>query len=101
MIKHLIRCFLCCILTSGLVACFGSDRQPTAQAVPTDGYGIYDGCHASDAACLDHLQVFADGGFKLVLNYNVLTASSAAQIVTYADSAQVLGLKIIWAINDP
>lgn len=101
--KHLLRCVLCFALTSGLVACFGSDRAPAVDSYtkPADGFGIYEGCHAADQACVNHLKVFADGGFKLVLNYNALTASTADQVTAYADAAQKAGLKIIWAVNDP
>lgn len=60
--------------------------------------GMYDSCLITEAECVQHLEVLAERGFKLILNYGQLYASSAAQIA-YADRAQALGMQIIWSIN--
>lgn len=66
---------------------------------PSDGQGVYEECRLSDYACLDRLKHIADGGFKLVLNYNSLVGSNAQQLLAYADQAQAVGVKIIWAMH--
>ena len=68
---------------------------------PTDGYGVYESCEPSRGHfCLDRLQQIANGGFKLVLNYDSV-AGSAAQLLAYANQAEAVGVKLIWAINAP
>jgi hypothetical protein len=60
--------------------------------------GLYDSCLIQEEACASHLDVLAEHGFKLILNYGQLYGNSAAQIA-YADRADALGMQIIWSIN--
>ena len=78
------------------------DPQTTKIFLPPEGQGIYEACAPliSESACLDRLNRIAAGGFKLVLNYDVLYGT-AKQEITYASRAQALGMKVIWAINNP
>ncbi len=81
----------------------GSTATPTVTGganAPSDGQGVYESCLPGDAACLAHLNIMASKGFKLVLNYSQLWASDTQEIA-YADRAQALGMKVIWAMNDP
>lgn len=86
---------------------FLAKQQQTRQYVeassiilPPDGQGLYDACLPSDATCLSHLDQMASAGFKLVVNYSQLYASDNDQIA-YANHAASLGMKVIWAMNDP
>lgn len=90
-----------------LQACSTSEQpnQATKSSVnssaPLDGYGLYESCTPERGSfCLDRLKQMATGGFKLVLNYDQL-AGDAEEQLAYAQQANVLGMKIIWAINDP
>jgi hypothetical protein len=56
--------------------------------------GLYDSCLIQEEACASHLDVLAEHGFKLILNYGQLYGNSAAQIA-YADRADALGMQII------
>jgi len=67
--------------------------------LPSDGQGIYESCVVSEPNCVNHLNTFATGGFKLVMNYAQMYASASAQL-NYAQRAQSLGIKIIWSMND-
>lgn len=60
--------------------------------------GLYDSCWIEEEECVDHLEVMAKHGFKLVLNYGQMYGSPEAQL-KYADRAQELGIQIIWSIN--
>src|SRR5690348_4623583 len=75
-----------------------SNQILTGSLKPTDGYGIYDDCMPGNPECLSHLKIFAQGGFKLVLNYGSLQGS-ASQVITYADQAHASGLKVIWGLQ--
>jgi hypothetical protein len=59
--------------------------------------GLYDSCVPSYADCLNHLNVLAEKGFKLIVNYGQLYGDAKSQLA-YADRAQSLGMKVIWAI---
>ncbi len=66
-----------------------------------EGQGVIDNCSmAEDPHCTDRLRAMAAAGFTLVVNYNQLNATSGQELA-YAEVAQQLGMKIIWAINDP
>lgn len=77
---------------------------PTPQIASSlpDGQGVYEGCapYNGETACLNRLQQIAGGGFGLVMNYDALYATQA-QILTYANKAHSLGMKIIWSMNAP
>jgi hypothetical protein len=64
-----------------------------------DGQGLYDDCLPGTSDCLNHLQHMASAGFKLVVNYDQFYGTATDELA-YADRAQALGMKIIWAMND-
>lgn len=93
---------------------------PPAQVLPTDSHptlveptstatavslepislppqGLYDSCVPYDADCMNHLDILAEKGFTLILNYGQLYGTTASQIA-YADRAQSLGMKVIWSL---
>lgn len=75
--------------------------RPVRHVYPTDGYGLYTSCPPSDnERCFEQLQQIAQAGFKLVVNYSQLSGT-INQLLTYAQEAQALGLKIIWSFADP
>ncbi len=59
--------------------------------------GLYDSCVPSYPDCLNHLNVLAEKGFKLIVNYGQLYGDAKSQIA-YADRAHSLGMQVIWAI---
>jgi hypothetical protein len=68
--------------------------------VPPDGIGFYEGC-APDLGqvCLDRLKTMAAAGFTIVLNYSQ-NSGTAAQEITYLNTAHALGMKVIWAMSN-
>ncbi|HSL42303.1 MAG TPA: hypothetical protein VK897_02650 [Anaerolineales bacterium] len=79
-----------------------SDKTPTPepikyQELTLPPQGLYDSCIPSDAECIDHLDVLAEKGFTLIVNYGQLYGDAESQIA-YADRAFSLGMKVIWAI---
>lgn len=69
--------------------------------VPTDGYGVYEAWHPGDTANANaRLDQIAAGGFKLVMNYTLIS-DHAADMVAYINHAASKGLKIIVALHDP
>ena len=70
------------------------------QQLPTDGQGLYEGISPWNsptyAARLAHM---AAGGFKLVLNYNLLY-TTGANIATYIDAAAAWGMRVIVTLNE-
>lgn len=99
------------MLIFSLPACSTSEQahrsvkaSPTPHSTPHSALppqGVYESCAPSEgASCLDHLQHIAQGGFRLVLNYNQLDGS-ADQQRAYAAEAKSLGIKIIWGMSDP
>jgi len=76
-------------------------QQVTSLSMPSDGQGLYESCPLHwGTSCLNRLKQIASGGFKLVLNYDQM-AGSAAQEIAYLDQAQALGMKVIFAMNNP
>jgi len=76
-------------------------HQVTSLSMPSDGQGLYESCPLHwGTSCLNRLKQIASGGFKLVLNYDQM-AGSAAQQIAYFDQAQALGMKVIFAMNNP
>jgi hypothetical protein len=66
-----------------------------------EGQGLFESCNLLvDTQCIDRLKQMAAAGFKLVLNYDQLEATSGQEI-EYAEQAHLLGMKVIWAMNDP
>ena len=63
--------------------------------------GLYESCSPSRGdLCLDRLKQMAATGFKLVINYDQFSGT-VQQEIAYAKQAQALGMKVIWAMNDP
>lgn len=63
--------------------------------------GLYESCAPMDGnICLQRLETMAAAGFTLVVNYDQLY-STAQQELAYAQKAHSLGMKVIWAMNDP
>src|SRR5437764_7781706 len=78
-----------------------SSKPQVSSSIPPDGYGLYESCLPRRGSfCLDRLKQMAAGGFKLVLNYDQLVGSAKEQLA-YAKQASALGMKIIWAMNNP
>lgn len=76
------------------------DKQQVADLPQlADGQGLYDDCVPGTSDCLNHLQQMASAGFKLVVNYDQFYGTAKDELA-YADKAQALGMKIIWAMND-
>jgi hypothetical protein len=68
---------------------------------PPDGQGLYEECRVSDrATCANELKQMAAGGFTVVLNYDS-NLGSASDLLAFADAADALGMKVIWALSDP
>jgi len=91
---------LCVLLPA---ACFliGEGQQRRSDALPAGSQGLYEYCApVTGIRCLDRLKQMAAAGFKLVLNYAQLYGTANEELV-YAEQAQELGLKVIWAMNNP
>ncbi len=76
--------------------------EPTLPPAPIESLppqGLYDSCAPSDADCLTHLDTLASAGFKLVINYGVF-GYDVADIMSYADYANAVGMKVIWDVRD-
>jgi hypothetical protein len=70
-------------------------------SVPSDGQGVYEYCAPfRGQTCFDRLQQIAAGGFRLVMNYEQMKGD-ATQEILYANQAQSVGIKIIWALDNP
>ena len=70
------------------------NKPPTITLPPQ---GLYDSCVPSYEDCLNHLNVLAEKGFKLIVNYGQLYGDVKSQIA-YADRAHSLGMQVIWSI---
>ncbi len=91
------------LLLITLISCdtTGQKAGPRISGItlPPDGQGVYDSCVVDDPDCVNHLNIFAAGGFKLVMNYAQMYASASDQL-SYAQEAHAHGIKIIWSMND-
>jgi hypothetical protein len=89
----------CALLVLLTLAAFA---RPAAAAIPTElpPQGLYESCGPAERgqACADRLAHMRSGGFTLVLNYRQWWATEA-DIRHYADTAQRLGMKIIWPFD--
>jgi hypothetical protein len=85
------------IATASLVVC----AAPALAAPTLPPQGLYDACApaSSPAACSQHLQAIGQAGFQVVLNYSAWSASPR-QLLDYANTAQSLGMKVIWPLDD-
>jgi hypothetical protein len=71
-----------------------------AQLLPTDGFGIYEATLAGTPGTYQpRLQAIAAGGFKLVMNYNLLYAH-IADIIGYINYANSIGLMVMVYLAD-
>jgi hypothetical protein len=63
--------------------------------------GLYEGCPPSAGdACAARLAAIAAAGFRYVLNYSAWYGSPA-EALRYADTAAMVGLRLIWPLNHP
>ena len=96
----LSRTFAACALLV-LLALAGFPR-PAAAATPNElpPQGLYEFCGPAENGppCVDRLAHMRSGGFTLVLNYRVWWATEAG-LRAYADTANRLGMKIIWPFD--
>lgn len=97
------------IISMSLVMSLGLLTRPhiagqydTSISLPSDGIGIYESCALDSMlqSCTQRLQTIAQAGFKVVINYDQLAATSP-EITVYLDKANEVGIKIIFAISDP
>ena len=76
--------------------------RPAAAAIPSQlpPQGLYEACGPSENGppCADRLTHMRSGGFTLVLNYRQWWATEAA-LRDYAQTADRLGMKIIWPFD--
>jgi hypothetical protein len=112
LVKRLVPITICLvsliiISSSVLTRCSPADTQDQSSqrkvniSPPPDGYGLYESCAPKQgSSCLDRLKQMAMGGFKLVVNYDQFVGSAEDQL-TYAQQADALGMKVIWAMNNP
>ncbi|GAC1651117.1 MAG: hypothetical protein NVS4B12_21610 [Ktedonobacteraceae bacterium] len=70
------------------------------QSVPTQGFGMYEGCAPRNTVCSDHLVTMQMGGFTYVVNYAFFKGTPEA-IHTYADRAANLRMHLIISFADP
>jgi hypothetical protein len=92
--------FLGILVLTLLLAVFFFQQQAAGPTLTLDGQGVYESCSPSKGqVCWDRLKTIAQGGFRLVLNYNTL-AGSDQDITAYADHAQAVGVKLIWSLKD-
>lgn len=76
-------------------------QHASANYLPPDGFGVYDNCAVWASWCFTNLDTFAQGGFKLVLNYGAFNGSTTLKNLTdYATKAQQNNMKIIWSLKD-
>lgn len=70
-------------------------------AVPTDGFGLYEGVNTSlgQSTWGPRLDAIAAGGFKLVMNY-ALSKGHIADVIAYINYAQSVGVKVIVSLED-
>jgi hypothetical protein len=78
-----------------------TNARTTRLATPFDGQGLYESCRldTTEQQCLHRLTQIAAGGFTLVLNYDVLSAS-ADQLIAYLNQANLLHMRVILALNN-
>ncbi len=68
---------------------------------PLPPQGLYESCVPRDYPhCYDRLTQMAKAGFSLVINYDQ-PYFTAGEDLAYAARAHALGMKIIWAMDDP
>lgn len=91
------RVALC--LLAATVCLFAALPTGASAASTLPPEGIFEHCQLDTqmSTCLERLKTIHDGGFQVV----VLNAYSASlsSLQTYADSAQSLGMKVMWAIS--
>ncbi|GAC1651192.1 MAG: hypothetical protein NVS4B12_21760 [Ktedonobacteraceae bacterium] len=77
-----------------------TDRQRMKRQQPTDGYGLYEAISPWNASTYTAwLAQMVVGGFKLVMNYNLLY-TTGAQLVVYINTATACGMWVIVALYE-
>lgn len=63
--------------------------------------GLYENCMPATQAgnCIQRLKAMGRAGFRLVLNYSQWSATPR-ELLAYARTAQSLGMKVIWPLDD-
>jgi hypothetical protein len=75
-------------------------QQNPSASVPTDGFAIYESCGTS-RACFGRIDTIAAAGFKEVIDYALWAGNPSMQdLLSYADHATRVGIKIIWNFKD-
>ena len=79
----------------------GDGRANAAPRPALPPQGIYEYCAPLKGPhrCLARLRRIAEGGFRVVVNYEQLH-STRAQLLTYARTAKRLGVKIVWPLKE-
>src|SRR4051812_38469040 len=83
-----------------VTACAAAPASSSAALPPQ---GVYEACHPGTGQpndCVGRLQRVGGAGFGLVLNYWMLSQSTPAQILAYANAASAAGVKLIWPLNE-
>ena len=70
-----------------------------AAALPPQGLYEYCAPQKGSQKCLARLRRIADGGFRVVVNYEQLH-STRAQLLAYARTADRLGVKVVWPLKE-
>src|SRR5262245_27540649 len=71
-------------------------QQAPSASIPADGFAIYESCGTS-RGCFGRLETIAAAGFKEVIDYSLWDGNPSMQdLLTYADHANSVGLKVIW-----
>jgi len=79
-----------------------SAAVPAASQAALPPQGVYEACYPGMDAdgCAARVQKLGSAGFRLVVNYWMLRASSSADVVRYVDAAHASGVQVIWSLND-
>lgn len=86
-----------CLLGTAMLA-------PASSLAALPPQGLYDHCYPTTAShgCVDRLERMAGAGFRVVLNYSLLTGrSTAAGVRSYLDSAAAAGIQVIPSLAQP
>jgi hypothetical protein len=76
--------------------------HPASASATLPPQGLYEACYPGldQSGCAARLQRMGGAGFRLVVNYWMLRESSAADVVSYVNSAHASGVQVIWSLND-
>ena len=72
-------------------------EQHASSGTSFEGNAIYDNCGVT---CFSHLDTFAHGGFKMIMDYSSFVNTHITAVQAYAQHAQADNIKIIWSFKD-